>query len=175
MRSLVLSLVLTATAFSVPALAQDSTAPDAAVACPPTATLEDLIKAIDSGVSGYADKDRTCMRDLMMPQATLSPLAKAADGSYAPHILTIDGWVEAVKKRGHIMLYERQVKVSTDMYGHIAHLWSTYELRFTPDGKADVRGINSIEAVNDGKRWRILNIQWQAETPDEPVPTKYLP
>ncbi len=115
------------------------------------------------------------MRDLMMPQATLSPLAKAADGSYAPHILTIDGWVEAVKKRGHIMLYERQVKVSTDMYGHIAHLWSTYELRFTPDGKADVRGINSIEAVNDGKRWRILNIQWQAETPDEPVPTKYLP
>ena len=105
----------------------------------------------------------------------MSPMAKAADGSYAPHTLTTDGWIEAVRKRGSTAFYEVQVKVSSDVYGHIAHLWSTYEIRPTPDGKAQVRGINSIEAVNDGTCWKVLEIQWQAETPAEPVPARYLP
>jgi len=143
--------------------------------CPPTTTLDELIKAIDAGVSGPAGKDRACMRELLLPEARLSPIAKAADGSFEPHILTIDGWIEGVKKRGDAVLYEHQVKVSSDVYGHVAHLWSTYELRLNkPDGEP-VRGINSIQAVYDGKRWRILDILWQAETPDLPVPAKYLP
>jgi len=29
--------------------------------------------------------------------------------------------------------------------------------------------------VNDGTRWRIMEILWQAETPGEPIPAKYLP
>ena len=144
-------------------------------ACPKTPTLDDLIKALDDAISGPADKDRTCLREITLPEARLSPIAKAADGSFAPHLLTVDGWIEAVRKRGHAEFYERQVKVSSEVYGHIAHLWSTYEIRPTPDGKAQVRGINSIQAVYDGTNWRVLNILWQAETPEEPVPAKYLP
>jgi hypothetical protein len=146
-----------------------------AQACPPSTTLDELIKALDDAVSGPADKDRTCLRALLMPEARMSPMAKAADGSYAPHTLTTDGWIEAVRKRGSTAFYEVQVKVSSDVYGHIAHLWSTYEIRPTPDGKAQVRGINSIEAVNDGTCWKVLEIQWQAETPAEPIPARYLP
>ena len=126
-------------------------------------------------MSGPADKDRACLRNLMLPEARLSPIAKTPDGSFAPHILTVDGWIEAVRKRGSTAFYERQVKVSSDVYGHLAHLWSTYELRPTPEGKAQVRGINSIQAVYDGSRWRILSVLWQAETPEEQVPAKYLP
>lgn len=137
--------------------------------------MEELIKALDDAVSGPADKDRACLRALLIPDARLSPMSKAADRSFASHILTVDGWIEAVQKRGHGEFYERQVKVSSDVYGHIAHLWSTYEIRPTPDGKAQVRGINSIEAVNDGTRWRVMEILWQAETPEEPVPARYLP
>jgi len=80
-----------------------------------------------------------------------------------------------VAKRGKAVFYERQVKVKSEVYGHMAHLWSTYDTRSTPDGKADVRGINSIQALYDGKRWRIVEILWQAETTAEPVPEKYLP
>jgi len=138
-------------------------------------TLDELIKALDDAVSGPGDKDRTCLRNLALPDARLSPLTKTADGGFAPHVLTVDGWIEAVKKRGSAAFYERQVKVSSDVYGHIAHLWSTYEVRPTPDGKAQVRGINSIQAVNDGTRWRVFEILWQAETPSEAVPARYLP
>src|SRR5271168_2037727 len=125
-------------------------APDAAPVCLPSGTLDELIKALDDAVSGPADKDRACLHALLLPEARLSPMTKAADGAMAPHILTVDGWIEAVRKRGSAVFYERQVKVSSDVYGHIAHLWSTYEVRPTPNGNPQVRGINSIEAVNDG-------------------------
>jgi hypothetical protein len=172
-----LLLAALALAFLTTGIGAQSPAPPAVIsACPPTTTLDELIKAIDAGVSGPASKDRACMRDMMLPEARLSPIAKAADGSFSPHILTIDGWIEGVKKRGDAVLYEHQVKVSSEVYGHVAHLWSTYELRIDKaDGPPAVRGINSIQAVYDGKRWRILDILWQAETPDLPVPAKYLP
>jgi hypothetical protein len=143
--------------------------------CPGTATLDQLIQALDAAVSGPADKDRTCFRDVMLPNARLMPLAKSADGSMAPRVLTVDEWIDAVRKRGSAAFYERQVKVHTETYGHEAHLWSTYEVRDTPDAKPEVRGINSIQAVFDGKRWRVISILWQAETAAEPVPEKYLP
>jgi hypothetical protein len=168
-------LILVAAILGPQLPAQAPASASAAAACLPAGTIDELIKAIDDAVSGPADKDRTCLRAVMLPEARLSPIAKAEDGSFAPHILTVDGWIEAVRKRGSTAFYERQIKVSTDTYGHIAHLWSTYEIRPTPDGKAQVRGINSIEAVNDGTRWRVLQILWQAETPAEPVPARYLP
>jgi hypothetical protein len=143
--------------------------------CAETTTLDDLIKALDDAVSGPADKDRSCMRELLLPDAHLSPIAKRPDGTYAPHTLTLDEWIEAVRKRGHDVLTEHQVKVKTETYGHLAHLWSTYELRLQPDGPPTVRGINSIQAVFDGKRWRVSEILWQAESPDLPIPEKYLP
>jgi hypothetical protein len=37
------------------------------------------------------------------------------------------------------------------------------------------RGINSIQAIFDGKQWHIIQIIWQAQTPTNPVPEKYLP
>ena len=144
--------------------------------CGPSTTLDELITSLDAAVSGPADKDRTCMRDLLLPDARLTPMAKAPEGGLAPHILTVDGWIGAVQKRGHAAIYEKQVKVRQEVYSNIAHLWSTYELRLnSPEAKPEVRGINSIQAVYDGKRWRVYGILWQAETPTTPIPDKYLP
>jgi hypothetical protein len=175
------SLILLAfAAASLPA-ALAAQAPDPpAQACPSTATLDQLISAIDSAISGPADKDRICFRQLFLPDARLIPTKVAPDGTATTRILTVDGWVEAVAKRGSQVFYERQIKVRAEIWAHIAHLWSTYETRTTPDGKPPEgkvldRGINSIQAVYDGKQWRIMEIVWQAETPSDPVPEKYLP
>ena len=143
--------------------------------CPSSKTLDDLIKALDDAVSGPADKDRTCMRQLMLPDARLIPVGKGKDGTITPHVLSVDDWITRVKARGSAVFYEHQVKYSSDVYGHIAHLWSTYEIRPTPDGKAEMRGINSIQAVFNGTEWKVIEILWQAETPDESIPQKYLP
>ena len=177
MRNTVLFLALAAAVLTPQFHAQTTPTSATPASCPSTATLDDLVKAVDSAVTGPADKDRTCFRALFLPEARLVPLAKNADGGFSPHILTVDGWIEAVRKRGSASLSEHQIKVTTEVYGHLAHLWSTYETRVEVDGKvqSQVKGINSFQAVNDGKSWKIQEIVWEAETPEEKIPTEYLP
>jgi hypothetical protein len=131
--------------------------------CPPATTLAELTKALDDAVSGPGNKDRTCLRALLLPEARLSPLSPQPDGKLAPRNLTVDDWINAVAKRGSEEFYERQVKVSTHQYGHIAELWCDYEIRPTPDGAATIHGVNSIQAVYDGARWRVAAILWETE------------
>ena len=138
-------------------------------------TLEQLPKAIDDAVSGPGNKDRTCLRAVLMPEVRLIPVSVGADGQVKTTILTVDDYIDRVAKRGDKTFYEHQIKYSTETYGNIAHLWSTYTVTETPDGKPIVRGINSIEAVNDGTRWRVLEISWQAETSANPLPAQFLP
>jgi hypothetical protein len=170
------SIVAATAMLLVPTLshAQESK-PAAPTVCPSTTTLDDLIKALDDAVSGPGNKDRTCLRQILLSDARLSPIRKTEDGAFSPRILTADDWINAVAKRGSEAFYEVQVKVKSERYGHFAHLWSTYEIRPTPDGKADMTGINSIQAVFDGMRWRVLSILWEPNTTAGPVPEKYLP
>lgn len=162
---------------SIPATPQSasSSAPSPAGPCLLAKTLDDLIKALDDAISGPADKDRTCMRQLFYPDSRMIPVGRTREGIFAPRVLTVENWIDAVQKRAGGSFYERQVKVKSETFAHIAHLWATYEIRPTPDGKASVRGINSIQAVFDGARWKITQIEWQAETPTEPIPAQYLP
>lgn len=144
-------------------------------ACPGTTTLEQLIKAVDAAVSGPADKDRTCFRALFTADARLIPIRISADGTVTPRVLSVQDWIDAVAKRAPGVFYEHQVKVGTESWAHLAHLWSTYTTSETPNGKPIDRGINSIQAIYDGKQWHVIEIVWQAETPTEPVPERYLP
>jgi hypothetical protein len=175
MRKILTSLfvaVVTASALMAQAPAPTASAP-LADTCPSTPTLDELVKALDAAVSGPANKDRTCFRHLMMPEARLSPMHKEDNGSFAPRLLTVDDWINAVAKRGSGVFYEVQVKVKSESYGHFAHLWSTYEVRPTPDGKPEATGINSIQAVFDGTQWRILSVLWEADATAGPVPERY--
>jgi hypothetical protein len=170
-----LSIFLVLAALAVPTLRAQAPALEAAVACPSTATLDQLISAIDAAVSGPADKDRACFRALFLPDARLIPIRVSGDGKATPMILNVDGWINLVRKRGGMILTERQIKVSTETWAHLAHLWSTYTTSIGTDSKPADRGINSIQAIYDGKQWKIIEITWQAEKPSDPVPAKYLP
>ncbi|HWE86910.1 MAG TPA: hypothetical protein VG267_18345 [Terracidiphilus sp.] len=169
-------VVALATTLSWPVVAQVNAPAAAAVtACPSTTTLDDLIKAIDAAVSGPGNQDRTCFRALFTADARLIPIRISADGTATPRILTVQDWIDAVAKRGSAIFYEHQIHVRSESWAHLAHLWSTYTTSETPDSKPIDRGINSIQAVYDGKQWHVIEIVWQAETPTESVPGKYLP
>ncbi len=182
MHRLTITAALAAALLAAPTLRAQTPAaqPPKTILCPSAASLDDLIKAIDEAVSGPGNKDRTCFRSLFLPEARLIPIRIAADGTATPRILTVDDWINAVAKRGSAVFYERQIKVNAETWDHMAHLWSTYETRTTPDGtppegKVLDRGINSIQAIFDGKQWHVIQIIWQAQTPANPVPEKYLP
>jgi len=176
MRRLLLILALAAVPFTSAIHAQSDEPQLATVpACPSTATTDQLVAAIDAAISGPANKDRTCFRQLFLPDARLIPIRIAPDGTVTPRILTVQDWIDAVAKRGNTILIEKQLNVKTETWAHLAHLWSTYETKIGEGPKAGDRGINSIQAVYDGKQWHIQEIVWQAETPTDPVPAKYLP
>ena len=151
-----------------PATAPAQSVPSEPAACPPTATLDQLIAALDTAISGPAAKDRTCFRALFLSGARLIPI-----GAAGPRLLTVDDWIAAVAKYGDEAITEQQIKYQSEAYGHVAHLWSTYITSLA--GKPLARGINSIQAVYDGQSWHVIEIVWQAENPSTPIPDQYLP
>ena len=70
---------------------------------------------------------------------------------------------------------EREVHRVEERFGVLVHVFSTYEALRGEETKPFMRGINSIQLFNDGKRWWLLTVAWTAETPEQPLPAKYLP
>jgi hypothetical protein len=129
--------------------------------------------ALDAAITGPADKDRACMRALLMPQARIMFASIGADGAPTYRLETLDDWIARTKARGHAMLEEKQLSFRIDRFGDIAHLWSFYALY--SDGNAVARGVNSIQAIKEGAGWRITSLMVQAESAAAPLPKEYLP
>ena len=47
-------------------------------------------------------------------------------------------------------LFEAEIGRIVEQYGNIAHAWSSYEVRNTPDGPTISRGISSVSMYFDG-------------------------
>jgi hypothetical protein len=167
LRTLVSATIL-AGALAGGAMAQ---APDAGCALP--SEPDGIPAAFDAAITGPADKDRACMKALLMPEARMMFVSLGADGAPTHRLETLDDWIARTKARGHVMLEEKQLKFHIERYGNIAHLWSSYTLH--SDGKQVARGINSIQAIKEAGGWRVTSILVQAETPTVPLPKEYLP
>ena len=61
--------------------------------------------------------------------------------------------------------YEIETGRRIDVFGNIAHVWSGYEARRSPDDAApERRGINSIQLFRDPELgWRIIHMIWDNE------------
>src|SRR5580765_3353032 len=145
--------------------------PDAGCALP--SDPKGIPAAIDAAITGPADKDRACMKALLIPEARLMFASLGADGAPPYTLQTLDEWIARIKARGHVVLEEKQLKFQIESFGNIAHLWSSYALN--SDGKQTARGINSIQAIKAAGGWRVTGIMVQAESATAPLPKKYLP
>ena len=58
--------------------------------------------------------------------------------------------------------YEVETSRRIDRFGNMAHVWSGYEARRSPDDESpERRGINSIQLFNDpDSGWRIIHMIW---------------
>jgi len=164
-------LGMTATLADVQTDGATAQAPDAGCALP--SEPKGIPAAIDAAISGPADKDRACMKALLIPEARMMFVSFGADGAPTYTLQTLDDWIARVKARGHVLLEEKQLKFHIERYGNIADLWSTYAL--SSDGKQSARGINSIQAIKVAGGWRVTGIMVQAESAADPLPKKYLP
>ncbi len=141
-------------------------------------SIDAIVAAVYDVISGPAGKKRDWdrMRSLFMPGARLIPTGPRQDGGYGSRALTVEDYLTRsaplFEKEG---FFEKESARRTESFGQIAHVFSTYESRHAPDdAKPFQRGINSIQLMNDGKRWWIVTIFWQGEDEKNPLPEKYL-
>jgi hypothetical protein len=143
------------------------------VRCPLPAEPNAIPAALDAAIGGRADKDPACLRALFLPEARFVPVRTDSTGKPISRIYSVDDYIANKSKMGAELLDEKQVKFSISQFGNVAHLWSTYVLKV--NGKQLARGVNSIQAVKTSEGWRVLEVSWQAETPQLPLTKELLP
>ena len=71
--------------------------------------------------------------------------------------------------------FDRNSANQVEKFGVMAQVYSTYEARSHPeDAKPMSRGIKSFELLNSANRWYIVQVYWDTERPDNPIPDRYL-
>ena len=156
----------------------------AAADAPPAASPADvasadaIIAALYDVISGPAGQKRDWnrFRSLFAPGARLIPTGGAAGQPARALVWTPEEYVQragAGLEAGGF--FERELGRTTEQFGRIMHAFSTYDSKRKADDAAPfMRGINSIQLLNDGTRWWILSVFWDSERPDNPIPAKYL-
>jgi hypothetical protein len=151
---------------------------------PPPADPQDVLSA-EAIVSAYYDsvsggkgvaRDWERFRSLFIPEARL--IAAQPLGPSAPcAVLTPQQFAQmndTYFERGGY--FERDIERRIETFGHMAHVFSTYEARRAEsDEEPYSRGINSFQLVFDSERWWIGTVMWDYERPGNAIPAEYLP
>ncbi|MBO6606778.1 hypothetical protein [Psychroserpens sp.] len=142
-------------------------------------TLDSTVEALYSVISGEKGEARDWekFKFLFHKDAKLIPTGKTENGTVNANFMTTDDYIELAGKwlvdNG---FHEVEIHRTTNTFGSVTQIFSTYESYKSKNDEAPfARGINSIQLLNDGTRWWVINIYWQQETPDNPIPSEYLP
>ena len=141
-------------------------------------TVDHLIAALYDVISGPAGQKRDWerFRSLCIDGARFIPASTGADKVISARVYSPEDYIARAtpffEKEG---FYEQEIHRRTVSYAHIMHVFSTYDSRHAKGEKPFARGINSIQLMNDGKRWWLVTIFWEGERPETPLPKDALP
>jgi len=153
---------------------------------PPNPTAQGKVESLDAILStlyGVISGEKGEVRDwelfkyLFHPDAKLIPSRKTESGVFSATFMTADDYINGSGKwlieNG---FFEKEIHRTVNTFGNITQVFSTYEsFRSEADTEPFMRGINSIQLLNDGERWWIINIYWTQESAENPIPKEYLP
>ena len=172
-----LSLLLAVLLAAPLARAQDASGGD-------TASIDAVMSAMYDVLSGPSDQPRDWdrFRSLFAEGGRMVPMQPGPDGTWSPDVRSLDDYIErfdqilaehpAFQDKG---FYESEAARRVEEYGTIAVVWSTYEGRFSEsDVRPFMRGVNTLDLVRVGDEWKVLQVLWQQETPQMPLPDEYL-
>lgn len=136
------------------------------------ASIDGIVRAFYAVVNLAPDEPRQWARD----RTLYSPWIRfVGAGGRGVELMDHQQLVNATEPMIAGGFRERELARVTRRYGHIAHVFSTYETeRGAPPGQRS-RGVNSLELYFDGARWWISAVSWQSETAEHPIPPELLP
>lgn len=141
-------------------------------------SIDAILHAAYDTISGPAGRQRDWdrFRSLFVSGGRLVAVVPNHQEGFRTVVLTPEDYIQRddpyFQNHG---FFEREVARRTERFAGIAQVFSTYESRHAADDpKPFERGINSFQLMNDGRRWWIVTIFWQGETPESPIPQEFL-
>ena len=130
-----------------------------------TSTTKGIIDKAYALISGRAGEPRDWdrWRTLHASGARLIAIETGDDGAPFAHVMNTD---EFIASRSPFFaqndFYEWETGREEKRYGSLVQVWSSYDAAAEPGGHPIRRGVNSIQLWNDGARWWILSVAWDA-------------
>ena len=155
-----------------------SAAPPARSISPQDAvTLDTVMKTFYGSLTFPEGKGPDWVRYKSLFLSASAPLVRTTPGNEL--VTTLEGFDANLNGRiqsGVIKaFYEAEVARTTETFGRLALVFSTYEKGLnTTDPAKLIRGVNSLQLVQRDGRWWIVSVTWEDETPGNPLPAKYV-
>jgi hypothetical protein len=114
------------------------------------------------------------LRNLFIPEGRL-----INNNGDTPVMMSIDRFIDTINwqlSSGSLSsFYEAEISSRTELFGKIAHRFSTYEATFHLDGsEQSAIGINSIQMMKKNPSWFVTSLVWNDQTEHRTIPAKYL-
>jgi hypothetical protein len=143
--------------------------------------IQQLLDALYQSICFAKDEQPTfeSLRELFLPQGILVN----NNNSATPLVLSVSAFIEAIQSAiatgGLEEFHEREIARKIEVFGNIAHVFSTYEARFDRTAQDPFSiGINTIQLVRVGEsghqQWRVAAMAWNDQTAEERIPAGYL-
>ena len=136
-------------------------------------SIDDIITALYDVISGPIGemRDRQRFMSLFVEGARLIPTGQFRVMSPEEY------WAGSSDQLRQIGFTEKEIGRTTETFGNIAHAFTAYASYRADQGDPDTpfsRGINSVQLLNDGQRWWIVSVFWDAERPGNQIPGRYI-
>ena len=143
------------------------------------ASIESTVRAFFDAISTPAGGtlNRVRLRSLFVPNGRIVA-GRAASSSQAADVKFLSPDEYAALSDSQTVskgFFDHNLANQIEQFGVMAHVYAAYESRLNPDdAKPMDRGIKSFELLNSGNRWYIVQMYWDTERPDDPIPDRYL-
>ena len=144
--------------------------------------IDDVITELYASISGPKGqkRDRERMGAVFAEGARLAAMQPTSPEfkAFAHSTMTPDEYADRnLDVLSELGFTESEIARTLEVYGTIAHAFSTYEGHYTDreGNPQSVKGINSIQLVKTEGEWKVYTILWDQQWPEgrNPVPERY--
>ena len=143
------------------------------------ATIKDIVRAFYAAISTPAGGklDQTRLRSLFVPGGRIAASVPPNSSRTADvRFLSLEEYAAISDSQTDTSgFFDRNTANQIERFGEMAHVYSTFESRTNLDDQKPIRrGMKSFELLKSADRWYIVEVYWDWERPDLPIPERYL-
>ncbi len=137
-------------------------------------SLSGILSAAYDAISGEEGTLRQLERikSLYAPNGIISKNS-VNNGIVDREVMNLDEFHKGFANQREYSFYEEEINREVRIFGTIATVWSTYQIRNEKNGPIKSRGINNIQLHFKDNRWWILCWSWDVEKENNKIPSTF--